>query len=744
MLQPLQPSNLYGLTSGPSQPEFNSFTPISTNEMVNLATGDFNYNLPIMDVGGYPLNLSYDSGITTDQEASWVGLGWNLNVGQVNRQLRGLPDDFNGDELTYENNLRNNFTAGINTGIKFPIYGTDVLDNVIGLELGVGMKYNNYDGITFNTNYGISFDISEQVSAGLNISNAQGEGPTVTPTIGISNKKGEKTNNDKFSTNIGVPFNSRQGLMGLNLSASTSGQYTKTDKIKNETTTENYSGSVSSSLSFNDNLAFNPTNQLSFINANLTLDFGLGTEIFGPEGPQGQITGFGSIQLLREDDKYKKVKGYGYAHTENASPLNSILDFNRENDRTVSKNTTMLPSVNQTYDVYSINAHGVSGMFRPHRNEVGHVYDQTVTYFGIGGNAGFELGPGLAVHFGGNVKVNPSFTRSGRWEGATNPRLNDFKIGRETTDKIDYEPIHYKMVGELNGDLDTNYTTSVISEEDPIKMQIGGGEYNRRTLEDYDVKHYDPVTNEISYGEKVISKIKREKRQFRTQSIQMIEYGDVKRGNDGQIRIETLPNIIPDSDNRVPDHHQVGVKVLKPDGSTYVFGEAAYNTKKIEATFATEQAGNCLTGLVTYAPNENTRSNSSGRDHYLNKIHTPAYAHTYLLSSVLSSDYEDLTNDGPTDDDLGAYTKFTYTTPYLHNWRVPFTKNFRTASYSKGLFADDQDDKASYVYGEKELKYIKEIETKTHIAIFDLSDREDGLSAAGENGGASAVKTKKN
>ena len=97
----VQPSYIYALTGGPSQPEFNSFTPIGTSDMVSLTSGNFNYNIPIMDVGGYPLNLAYDSGVTMDQEASWVGLGWNLNVGQINRQIRGIPDDFDGDEITW-------------------------------------------------------------------------------------------------------------------------------------------------------------------------------------------------------------------------------------------------------------------------------------------------------------------------------------------------------------------------------------------------------------------------------------------------------------------------------------------------------------------------------------------------------------------------------------------------------------------------------------------------------------------
>jgi len=74
----IQPTQLFALTGGPAQPEFNSFTPIGTSDMVNLSSGDFSYNIPIMDVGGYPLNLAYNSGITMDQEASWVGLEGKL------------------------------------------------------------------------------------------------------------------------------------------------------------------------------------------------------------------------------------------------------------------------------------------------------------------------------------------------------------------------------------------------------------------------------------------------------------------------------------------------------------------------------------------------------------------------------------------------------------------------------------------------------------------------------------------
>src|SRR5437868_7118186 len=96
------PTAAFALTGGPSQPEVQSFEPVGTTEMVDLFSGDFVYNIPLLDVEGYPINISYHSGITMDQEASWVGLGWNINPGVVNRGVRGIPDDFNGDPITKE------------------------------------------------------------------------------------------------------------------------------------------------------------------------------------------------------------------------------------------------------------------------------------------------------------------------------------------------------------------------------------------------------------------------------------------------------------------------------------------------------------------------------------------------------------------------------------------------------------------------------------------------------------------
>lgn len=98
-LTTLVPINLiYASGGGPGSPEAASFEPVDATDMVNLATGDFSYVLPLLNVpspeGGYPLALSYHAGIGLDQEASWVGLGWNINPGAINRSVAGVPDDW--------------------------------------------------------------------------------------------------------------------------------------------------------------------------------------------------------------------------------------------------------------------------------------------------------------------------------------------------------------------------------------------------------------------------------------------------------------------------------------------------------------------------------------------------------------------------------------------------------------------------------------------------------------------------
>ena len=137
----VQPTVSLALTEGPSQPEGQSFEPIGTTDMVDVFSGDFNYNIPLFNLpgpnGGYPINLAYHAGASVDDEASWVGLGWNINPGSLVRNMRGLPDEFkskedgsnaaaNGDFLEVKSDMKQNMTFGASFNGKLEVVGADL------------------------------------------------------------------------------------------------------------------------------------------------------------------------------------------------------------------------------------------------------------------------------------------------------------------------------------------------------------------------------------------------------------------------------------------------------------------------------------------------------------------------------------------------------------------------------------------------------------------------------------------
>ena len=136
--------------------------------------------------------------------------------------------------------------------------------------------------------------------------------------------------------------------------------------------------------------------------------------------------------------------------------------------------------------------------------------------------------------------------------------------------------------------------------------------------------------------------------------------------------------------------------------------------------------------------NDLKKKNNRGSDEYYDETSTPPFAHSFLLTGVISQDYVDLSGDGMSPDDLGSYTKFNYTLSEKNfGWRNPIQKDH--ASYNEGLkslaVGKESDDKGSIIYGEKELWYMHTIETKTHIAEFHTSNRLDAYGIKDINGG---------
>lgn len=193
-------SQLWALTSGPSQPETQQFVPYGTTDMVDLFTGDFTYNIPLFELpgpnGGYPFNLSYRSGITMDQEATWVGLGWNVTPGAINRTMRGLPDEFDGDEtMTVTNDIKNNWTVGFGYARGLEFSGFEIPLNV-NASIGAKLYYDSYKGVGVKIMHSASFDFTFKsgltAAMGLSTENDNLQGTSFNPSLGLYIAGGDK------------------------------------------------------------------------------------------------------------------------------------------------------------------------------------------------------------------------------------------------------------------------------------------------------------------------------------------------------------------------------------------------------------------------------------------------------------------------------------------------------------------------------------------------------------------------
>jgi hypothetical protein len=205
------PMHVLALTGGPSQPEVQSFEPVGTSEMVQLSTGDFVYNIPLLDVDGYPVNISYHSGIGMDQEASWVGLGWNINPGAITRSMRGIPDDYSGQEkINQEINLRPNTTFGAGIGEGIEVFG-------YGGSASAGMFWNSYKGLGIDLFMDFSIPTLLGTTLTTNLNYNTQEGIEISPQLSLSVPTAVGA-----SIGVGAVYSSREGLKALTLSKSVS------------------------------------------------------------------------------------------------------------------------------------------------------------------------------------------------------------------------------------------------------------------------------------------------------------------------------------------------------------------------------------------------------------------------------------------------------------------------------------------------------------------------------------------
>jgi len=726
----LAPLRSYALTTGPSQPEVQSFEPVGTSEMVNAFGGDFTYNIPLLDVGGYPINISYNSGITMDQEASWVGLGWNINPGAITRSMRGIPDDFKGDQVKKTFSMKPNRTYGASVNVS----GGEAFGlNLLTLSYGINMNYNNYKGVGFEQNLNMTLNSGKfckgHLNYGLGVTSGS-DGLNVSPSLSFV--KGIKNKDDADltgSSSLSLSFNSRSGLKRLALNAGVS-ESVRTSKVKNSHVKKtSYTSSMNGGSSWDfASPSYTPQVTLPMTNTSIALSMKTGLSFFGADATI-DIGGYYSEQRLATNEQ--NIGAYGYMHTDLGSQYDfAMLDFNREKDGGYSENTTNLPLTSFTYDVYSVSGQGIGGTYRPYRSEAGYVYDPYAVTYSVSGNAGAEVGTGNLVHGGIDVSVTDVTTTSGRWSG-DNTAGGLLKFRSTVAGDTLYEPFYFKEAGEKSIDSDTMlYHNTGRNQATRIALTSSG---MTTTASGNFQKEFGGTTA-------IPTANYRTKRQKRNQVISTMTRTEAKNFGLQTDYYGASPTVY----SSMPDHHIAEITTLRSDGSRYVFGLPAYNVSQKEATFNVQgRTKDHSTGLVTYSSGDNSTANTLGIDNYFSAMEVPAYAHSYMLTAIVSPDYVDYDGTvGPSKGDLGTYTKFNYTKATgSFNWRTPLGAS--SANYNDGMRSVSDDDKGSYIYGQKEVWYLSSIETKNYVAVFTTSDREDAYGATGESGTAGGTALKK-
>lgn len=728
------PTTSWALTGGPSQPEMESFEPITTDQMVDPFTGDFTYNLPLMVVpgpeGGYPINIAYHAGANLDEESSWVGLGWNINAGVIHRSLNGIPDDFSGDEEIREtSSIKPLETFGITGGLgaDIEIFGAE-FSPALGLTASAVVSMDNYRGISMTKNLGLNFTFASK-----NKSSEDKECEEVDEGNRIETNAKSKDTAKRRDFTVGTSFGSRQGMGELSYGLMVSRKeidahqrnILKQEDGKWSEKSQDLSilkKSRSAAISFNSVVSIQPGNNVwSTRNYRLTASFG--PNVISTTGEFANISGFYSRSFVGDGGQDNRLrKSYGYMYSgEAARDSDHLMDFSFSNDIPITKNSKVIPVVVPGQDTYMITGHGIGGQFKAYQGSVGVFYENSTEASSVTSNTQPEIGAGpTSGQFGITQESGYGRARVGSIKGNASNLIESYKFGRN--EGILSEKFYFKLVGETTYNENNWYTDP--ENAGPQKFNAGSS-WEDATLRPSITSYAVP----FSAGE-----TQQDRRKTRNQFIGY-KTGSEILVNDQFNQGDYVRSISSESEELSPVEYSDSRKIeefcIKDEkGQAYYYNLPARNTLYREANFAVDDGyTRSSNGLyTTYQYQDLIGPNLNGADNFIYTKEVPAYAHSYLVTKILSPDYVDRTFDGPTEDDFGNYVKFGYQKLSNYKWRIPY----EGASLSLNSLTDPLDDKGSYVYGEKELYYLAVIETKTHIAKFVLSPRSDARGAAAE------------
>ncbi len=770
----LSPVLSYGATSGPQQPEFASFTPVDVTDMVDPFTGDLKYSIPLLTVPGingfdYPINLFYNPPTNMEEEASFVGYGWNLGIGAITRMVDVIPDDFAGDELRERTDMRKDWTVGYMATVS----AGDI--EVLGLELeklhlqanvaltGV-FSYNNHLG------FGVRFALSNSIGASI----FAPEKKEYYPKIGLNAVSEISASNlDGTSWNANLSLSARKNMYKLGLGYSKS-------YLSSRGIVDSYFDWAHPDKHWAALRVMYTTRPLSFpfiaqeyTGFNIQLSNKAGVELPIPTTIGAQIGGFYRETKLKYKNQWVRYPLFGSMYLERAGRHdNAIYDYKSEKEAMLRANQLNLGAPFAAPDMFVVSAQGLSGTFAGYRGDVGVYYDNARTSSSSGVTVSIEGAGGAYAKVGLDVEVAHTVSDN---NAKSSKLAKTLSFGfKGNTEQTVYEPFAFKFLFEPTGELvdfqsgknpeipynKIRYT--YMGYDKPVSLRKSKG----TSIEIFGKKiHPNPKLSDevvdVDLKPVSIGEGKRGARIPRSKLIEHYTNAELKKMGGRllpEMRVRTFQMyfdtvfpytayVVPDSTialRHFGDKKLSAFAVVDEMGKRWNFGlpvvnyverdvqfsfwdaDAANNCRKVVTNIVANPEDGCASRRIDYKMSEKGVQRS--RD-FLNIRETPAYAKSFLLTSILGPNYVDINDNGPDYADKGNWIRFDYvrvTNDVIkYKWRTPFFG----ALYQKGSNSFKEDDQAFFKYGEREVYQIRQIVTPTHKAVFYYSPRLDNLGA---------------
>ena len=642
------------------------------------------------------MTLSYSAGTSPQAEPSWVGYGWSLNPGAVIRQKRGYPDDWDGTVIRH-NRIPVNYTV-TSTDLGNVEFGSfDLLDLPISTTIGgsVTLRYNSETGFgkTWTIDGGAS---SLGQSVGLSHKNDNGDGSwpasvsfnlAALAAHAIRGSEEDESNNDGGSKEVSWDQLGRNSLKA------------QTDKLLNAGRSPNLFRSRELDLG---------------TPASVPMDGDMGTTGIGftVSGSQGVVAGVSFSRIGSHADIYPKdprveLNAHGYLLSGGAED-GALMDYYYEKDVPYMLDDKFLPIPFSNADVFSVTG---GGSFRAFNRGVLNFRQNKVSSEMDVGNDHYSAIFGAAFGVGGRWGTGTITLDVDSWENPDAPANQKLITSGD-------EPWFFRFSHDVGGLLEYD------NDDKPVRAAINNHSGILGDIVNFlrinDVDQYPELPSDIGLR---LNEWERPGRSgyigFRTNSEMILQ-----SSNDVYYKSFTKDIITRNFvQNREELGEQIGEFALYGSGgSRYVYGLPVYAGKEKSVQLGLknikfDSAGNVHHNYLAYSYTDETKAKT-----VLGQEFPEQYAAAWLLTAITTPDYVDLTQDGPTDDDLGGWTKFHYRRTTSGGkpgvgwkyWRQPY----RGLAYDAGDLSNPEDDLGGYSEGYAEQYYLHWIETKTHIAVF--------------------------